>query len=200
MIDPAWLVAAMLFLEPSSPFVESFPRTASAIAVESERSPLPGMSPDRTASVLLSLAWFESRFQIDAAGDCERSTELGTCAKDAKHPRSFGLFQIGGDNLRAAHVTVESATSDPDIATRVALSMLRRSFQICRSRPLLERASWYAGGGTSCPTGDASTKSVHRLAKAAWIYDRFRGAPLPDVVVPLDAALDGAALARANAP
>lgn len=196
MVDPAWILAAMTALEPESPYRETFARTAHAIAAESSRSPLPGQTEDRTAAIVLGVAWFESRFQVDAMGDCEKSTAFGTCAPGAKRPRSLGLMQIGVDNLRAYQVASEDAVSDPAVNVRVGLSMARQSFKICAARPLPDRLAWYAKGGNGCPRDtDGVLKSQHRVNKAIWIYAHFGPAtPIASgatSTVPVDQTLAG---------
>ncbi len=175
-IEAALVLAWMVSLEPSSPLRSSFERTAEAIARESNRSPLPGLDELRTAAVVTSLAWFESRFRVDAEGDClgapDRSgagQATGTCPKGSR-PRSLGLLQIGVSNLAGLRISRDEAL-DVDGNVRAGLAMARRSFRVCASRPLHERLAWYAAGGPACSTDpDAVAKSQHRIDRAVRLY------------------------------
>lgn len=171
LVDPAWVLSLMTYLEPASPFRTTFEATANAVANAAERSPLPSLDARRTASVLVALAWFESRFQIDAKGDCSRVTKLGTCAEGGV-PTSFGLFQINVTNHDALAVTASGLLSSPETSADAALRMMCRSFHVCRARPLEERLAWYAGGGNGCPEGGPTRKSRHRMALAVRLAQR----------------------------
>jgi len=86
----------------------------------------------RCAAVLTAIAYHESRFKADAVGD---------------HGQSLGLFQVSkhwnpGDT--------------PEEQARVAAQLVRRSFAVCRGKPLEERLGWYASGGLSCGRPESS--------------------------------------------
>jgi len=100
---------------------------------------------DRTAALLVSLAWFESTFKPGAVGD-----------KGASH----GLFQVQG----------HGDLTDIREATRAALEMLRASFRICSAagRPPSELLGWYGAGGNGCDRG--LRESRHRFHKAQWLF------------------------------
>lgn len=145
----AWVLALMALMQPRAPWRDSYAATAAAIAtiVEAERPMFEGpRGRERTAALLVSLAWFESTFQPDALGD---------------KGKAHGLYQVHGHGELA----------DPVEATRVALSLVRMSFVLCRARPIEERLAWYAQGGADCsaPSADALTKSRHRVLKAMWL-------------------------------
>jgi hypothetical protein len=180
----ALVLSAMRTLEPSSPYDATFETTAYAVADESTRSPLFAGEEGaaRTAALVTSVAWFESRFQPDAAGDCDRTTREGTCAKGAR-PSSFCLLQINASNHRALGVTADELRTDAATCVRAGLRMMRQSFAACRALPLEERLDWYAGGGPTCaaPSEDARRKSRHRVAKAIWIYRRMSSSARPQV-------------------
>ncbi len=137
----------MLALQPASPWRATYETTANAIAetVAREEPLFAGdLGRERTAALLVALAWHESTFRPDAVGD---------------HGRSRGLFQVQG----------RGALSDPQDAVKAALGMLRASFDACRARPLKERAAWYASG--SCDRG--LRESRHRMQLAEWIFRKF---------------------------
>ena len=80
----AWVLSLMLALEPHSPYAATFSATATAIAhvVASEQPLFDGADGRvRTAALLVSLGWFESRFDQHAVGD---------------HGGAHGLFQVHG--------------------------------------------------------------------------------------------------------
>jgi hypothetical protein len=168
MVTAKFVLAMMLLAEPHSPFVSTFEKTAEAIADAANASPVfdGEDGTDRTAALLVSVAWYESRFQVDAAGDCAKKTAVGTCA--GGKPRSFGLFQIHESNHAWLGVTREQITADPEVAAAAALKMIHASFVICRARPLEGRLGWYARGGSGCP--EESRESKHRVLKARWLF------------------------------
>ena len=153
----AWILIAMIALQPRAAWRESYAETAQAIADVAEESPLFDGATGRakTAALLVSLARFESNFQPGAVGD---------------HGKSRGLFQVQG------HGTLD----EPHDAARAAVAELRASLRVCRKRPLEERLAFYAGGGPAphdadgCPVNDdAVKKSRHRVALALWIFSKY---------------------------
>ena len=140
----AWIVLLMVALQPDAPWIDSYTATSKAIAEQAEQDPIftGAEGTERTAALLVSLAWFESRFDPDAMGD---------------HGKAFGLYQVqaGGDRgprlLGDARAATESATWE-----------IRRSFQACRRQPFEERLAFYASG--SCSKGIPHSK--HRIELA----------------------------------
>lgn len=143
------VLALMLALQPAAPWRASYYQTAIAIADASKAAPVFGgeLGDVRTAALLVSWFWFESRFQIDAVGD---------------NGRAVGLGQIHSENFSAG-VTRDRMLTDPAVAASEALRLLRLSMKACRALPLEERGAWYASG--SCERGRQA--SVHRFRKAA---------------------------------
>lgn len=198
MVDPAYVLAMMLALEPSSPWRESFEDTAAAIAREAHRSPLPGLGEQRTAALLVSLAWFESTFRPDAEGDCLGRDGVvveslsGRCPPGSR-PRSFGLYQVHESNFAALRITKADVVR-ADTATPIALRLVAASFRACAGRPIEERLSQYAGGGGTCPKGlDARRKSAHRVERAVSLHrlTRMPQESFPGGTPPLDPSLPG---------
>jgi hypothetical protein len=162
----AWVLSLMIAVQPNAPWRDTYESTAHAIAkVVAEEEPLFAgeLGRERTAAVLVSIAWFESTFNPAAVGD---------------HGRSRGLYQIQG----------EGELSDPVEATRVALRLVRASFRVCRARTMDERLGWYAAGGKDCERG--LRESRHRLLKAKWLVKNrpppaaTAGGPLTPTAVP----------------
>jgi hypothetical protein len=115
------IVLAMLrTLAPSSMYAHAFPEIAEAIATASNHDPLFPRRKDgcaRTASILVAIAWHESRFHPNAV-----------------YNGSFGLYQIRppSPELSAKILLL------PRDASYVAIDLIRTSF----TRPWGERSAW----------------------------------------------------------
>ena len=172
-----WILSTMTALEPGATYRETYPTTAQAIADAAEANPLPREGAAKTAAILVALAWFESRFQVNAQGDCPKRTSFGTCEKGST-PQSFGAWQVSRSNLAGLDLSPESVLEDAGVAARASLTLVRESFRVCAREPLSSRLGWYAGGTGRCISSeDAKRKSEHRMAKAVWIYDHFAQKP-----------------------
>jgi|SRR5208283_702645 hypothetical protein len=162
----AFILALMSFLQPTNaPGVKwDYEPTARAIAKYSFSNPLwprEERGIERTADLLVSLSWFESNYNPDAEGDGHAS---------------FGLYQMTPGTAGSS----PDALKDPDTATRIALSLIRTSFRICKDYPADERLGWYAHGGNSCANSDGRKKSKHRMWKAEWLGSKV---PMPESVL-----------------
>ena len=148
-----WILFLMLLLEPKSPHRATFDATAAAIAKVAADSPLFAgpLGADRTAALMVSVAWFESRFQPDAVGD-------------GKH--SYCAFQINDSNFKALGVTKDDLQRDVLACARAAREMMRRSIQACAQRGGDDILNHYAVGGDGCAD---SEKGRHRVRKARWL-------------------------------
>lgn len=175
MVDPTFVLAMMLKAQPAAPWRASYERTAVAIARASSARPLfaGADGAERTAALVVSVAWFESRFQPDAEGDrpCLERDARGECSRRGE-PQSFCALQVGRSNLAWLGVTRERLLEDVDACVDVGLRMMHLSFRVCRAEPLEHRLAHYAAGGYRCPLSneDASRKSGHRMAKAIWLF------------------------------
>lgn len=181
MIDPQWVLSLMLKAEPAaatSPWRSTYESTAVAIAEVADAWPLFAGADgvERTAAVLVSVAWFESRFQPDAVGDCTDAQGRGVPCVDAKGaptpgatPHSFCAFQIGSSNFAALGTTRAEVQGSIRACTLAAAKMMRISFGVCRAEPLERRLDHYAVGGNGCqkPRRD---EGAHRIRKAQWLY------------------------------
>ncbi|MFO0662430.1 MAG: transglycosylase SLT domain-containing protein [Polyangiaceae bacterium] len=143
----AWILSLMIALQPQAPWRDSYEETARAIATVVEEEPPFFRGVDakhRTAALLVSLAWAESRFDPKAVGD---------------HGRSVGLYQIFHANL-----PTKEGFGKADIlgnalaATRVAHRMIRESMNVCAQSKVEERLAWYASGDSTCHFGAAASK------------------------------------------
>jgi hypothetical protein len=159
-----WILSLMTALQPDAPWKDTYQATADAIdTAVAEQPSLFGDDHEgraKTAAVLVALAWAESTFKPNAVG--------------AGGVR--GLYQAGG----------KGNLTDPLKASRVALTMLRESFRLCRARPVEERLAIYAAGGTSCKEMSARTleKSRFRVGKALSLVKRLPPPPPPETPSP----------------
>lgn len=166
MVDAGWVLSLMIDAQPTAPWRDTYESTANAIARAASANPLPFASDreERTAALLVSVAWFESAFKQDAEGDFVRVGSI-------RRPTSFCLLQVSASNFRALKVTRDEVQSSVDRCVDAGLRMMHVSWAVCRGEPLERRLAHYAGGGYSCPTNeDARRKSGHRVAKALWLY------------------------------
>jgi hypothetical protein len=183
----SWILTMMLGLEPNTPWRSTYESTADAIATSSIEAPLFSGTAGaaKTASLLVSVAWFEGTFKPDAEGDCVDATghrvekvpgRLG--CPTGTTPKSLCVFQINTSNFAGLGVTTQELQTDVRVCTKSANRMLHRSFQICHARPLEDRLGWYAAGGPDCSRG--LTESRHRVRKATWLFAAYG----PTLVVP----------------
>lgn len=142
----ASLFAIMTSLQPEAPWLESYQETAYAIADACDERPIFG-SPERCASILVALAYHESRFDTQAEGD---------------GGRSFGAFQISRHWLKPGQ--------DIETQARKAIDLIVESQRVCRRHPLEEKLGWYASGGATCGRPKSSRIRMH-LAKQ--IFNRL---------------------------
>lgn len=173
-----WILNVLLAMEPNTPWKGTYESTAEAFAKYAVQMPLFQGDEDgrKTASIFVSVAWFEGHFKPDAQGDCDKTDpKTGMCA--AGRPHSFCTFQINESNLKSFDVTKDQLLSDIDTCTRVAASIMKRSFSVCKDRPLEDRLNWYAAGGGDCRAN--VPKGRHRMNKGKWVYDRFPLAAQP---------------------
>ena len=99
----------------------------------------------KTISLLLSVSFRESSFRNDAVGD---------------HGRARCAFQLWD--------TSDEVLSDPEMCTRIAMSRLRESLQVCGPRNML---GIYAAGPRGCESEHAKRISADRL----WLARRIAG-------------------------
>lgn len=159
-----FILAVMMMLakaEPPSRHLPTYDSTAEAIALEAEANPLPlgEDSAKKTAALVAVWAWKESRFDQKARGD---------------KGSSYCLMQISSSNFRDLGIKSGDELDDPRTCIRHALRMMATSFRICSSRPLPERAAWYAKGGAGCAGDFVLSLSRNRLARAKALYEQHR--------------------------
>lgn len=145
-VPVSWVVGLLMALEPTAPWSNTYEKTAEAIARAAESDPLFADEEGgeaRTASLLVSLAWHESRLRPDAK---------------SKDGRFLCLYQVARSYLPEP----KKALQDPETCTRAAMRILKRSFQTCTKRPLSERLAIYISG--YCERGHPQSRMRMRLA------------------------------------
>lgn len=146
-VSTAWIVGLLTALEPGAPWSDTYAATAEAIAHAAESDPLfaeEDHGSERTATILVSLAWYESHFKPDAR------------SKDGK---TLCLYQVERSSLPDP----KKALTDPDMCTKAAMKILHRSFEQCKKRPLEERMALYMSG--QCDRGGPESRYRMYLAK-----------------------------------
>ncbi|MDB4944374.1 MAG: hypothetical protein JWP97_3908 [Labilithrix sp.] len=144
-VPVAWVVGLLVALEPSAPWRPTFEKTAEAIARVAESDPLfDERGEERTAALLVSIAWYESRLKPNAR---------------SKNGQWLCLYQVDKRHLPEP----QKALEDPELCTRAALKIIRASLQACtRQRPDDRLAQFMSG---SCERG--GTESRYRMFLAS---------------------------------
>jgi hypothetical protein len=170
----AWILAAMLSMQPNVAWKNTYEKTAEAIATEAIAYPLyPGKEDGRrTASIFLAVGFYESNFKPDAQGDCDKTNDQGMCIAGST-PHSFCTFQVSESNYSYLGVTKTQMLEDINVCTHAAGRMMHRSYDVvCAGRPDVDRLNQYATGGPRCLP--SVPKGRHRVLKAQWIFGHFR--------------------------
>ncbi len=153
-VSASWIVGLMMALEPRAPWQSTFEKTAEAIARVAESEPLfEDRGEERTAALLVSLAWHESHLKPDAK---------------SRNGQWLCLYQIHRKHLADPKLTL----ADPEVCTREAVALLRASIQGCARRPPGERLAMFVSG--TCEKGLAQSRQRIALANRL-----LRDHPLP---------------------
>jgi hypothetical protein len=176
----AWILSLMIALQPKAPWRDTYEDTAKAIAsvVGEEAALFSGTDgKEKSAALLVALAWAESRFDQKAVGD---------------QGHSVGLYQIFHTNLPTQEgFARKDILGNPINATKVAHRMLKQSMQICGKRPVEERLGWYASGDGACSRGLSESRFRVGLA-----FKVFRANPPKDTKDAVAAAVQTAQAAQ----
>lgn len=171
-VDPAWVLAAMIEIQPVAPWRNTYKSSAVSIAKAAEKYPIfRGTDGEKqTAAWLVALGFYEGALKPDAKGDCKKKNDKGMCAPDGI-PHSFCMFQIHDSNHASLGVTAEQLLTDMNVCSETAAKMMQTSFHLCKEAPLNEKLRQYAGGGGTCTDNqDAINKSKGRANKGIWIF------------------------------
>lgn len=137
-VPVAWVVGLLVALEPDAPWRPTYEKTAEAIARVAESDPLfEDHGEERTAALLVSIAWYESRLKPDAR---------------SKNGQWYCLYQVDKRHLAEP----EKALTDPEMCTRAALKIIRMSLTNCAKHPVDERLAQFMSG--SCDKGNADSR------------------------------------------
>jgi Transglycosylase SLT domain len=154
----SWIIILMEALQADAPWKSSYEQTARAIAsvVEAKEPIFDGeQGREKTAALLVAVAWAESRFNPKAVGD---------------QGKSVGLYQIFHTNLPTPEgFRQDDILGHPNNATIVAYRMLRYSMNACEKVPFANRLGAYTGG--TCTGEKAVWQSKYRLNLAKKVFD-----------------------------
>ena len=128
-----WVVGLMVALEPSSPWRGTYEKSAEAIARVAESEPVfDDHGEERTAALLVAIAWYESRLKPNAR---------------SKDGQFLCLYQVDKRHL----ADPQKARDDPEVCTRAAIKIIRSSLQQCSKRALDDRLAQFMSG--TCDKG-----------------------------------------------
>lgn len=137
-VPVAWVVGLMVALEPSAPWRGTYEKTAEAIARVAESEPLfEDKGEERTAALLVAVAWYESRLKPNAVSG---------------NGQWLCLYQVDKRHL----ADPQKALTDPEVCTRAAVKILRASLKRCARSPSNERLAFFMSG--ACNKGVADSR------------------------------------------
>ena len=150
-----WVVGLMVALEPSAPWRGTYEKSAEAIARVAESEPLfDDHGEERTASLLVAIAWYESRLKPSAR---------------SKDGQFYCLYQVDKRHL----ADPQKALDDPEVCTRAAIKIVRQSLDRCAKLPFDDRLAQFMSG--TCDKG--ITDSRYRMFLGGKL---LREHPLPN--------------------
>jgi hypothetical protein len=128
-----WVVGLMVALEPSTPWRGTYEKSAEAIARVAESEPLfDEHGEERTAALLVAIAWYESRLKPTAK---------------SKDGQFLCLYQVDKRHLSEP----QKALDDPEVCTRAAIKIIRASLRTCAKNRLDDRLAQFMSG--ACDKG-----------------------------------------------
>lgn len=175
-VSLAWVVSLLTALEPEAPWRDTYEKTAEAIVKVADSEPVYAEEhgAERTAALLVAMAWHESRLKPDAK---------------SKDGRSLCLFQLDRSYLKPEP---QKALEDPELCTRTAVRIIKKSFEVCKGRAPNDRLAFYNSG--HCDRG--GVESRHRMFLAAKLLKNHPPPPPPPPAPPPPAPPANVALAR----
>jgi hypothetical protein len=140
-----WVVGLLVALEPQAPWRPTYGKTAEAIARVAETEPVfEDRGEERTAALLVAIAWYESRFKPNAVS----ANKQYVC-----------LFQIDKRHL----ADPDKALTDQETCARAAIKIIKGSLAKCAAKPEAERLAIFMSG--SCDKGIPDSKYRMFLAQ-----------------------------------
>lgn len=109
----------------------------------------------KTAALVLAVAWREGSLGLRVLGDCTESKAGAPCRGAA---RSFCTLQV-----HASSGGSPALNDDPSLCIRTGLAMLRTSMRVCAAAPV----AFYAAGPGSCENARALRISADRMRLAS---------------------------------
>ena len=167
MLNPQlvqFILSCMLWLQPSTPWIDTYAHTAQVLADNAEANPFTGkQGPDVvfTAAILTEWAAEESRYNPDARGDSGHS---------------LGILQVNPWTADPVHGGKEELLT-VETSVPIALSLMHVSFKVCHRKPIEQRLAQYAYG-RDCDT--RAHTSQWRIEKAQYLVRRFWSEPMKD--------------------
>jgi len=144
-VPVAWVVGLLASQEPQAPWRGTYGKTAEAIARVAETEPVfDQRGEERTAALLVAIAWYESRFKPNAVS----ANKQYVC-----------LFQIDKRHLSDP----DKALVDQEVCARAAIKIIRASFQKCASKPENDRLAIFMSG--ACDRGVPESRYRMLLAQ-----------------------------------
>jgi len=132
-VPAVWVTSLLVALQPQAPWRDTYDKTAEAIAKVAESEPLfDEHGEERTAALLVAIAWHESRFKPNAK---------------SANGQYLCLFQIDKRHLSDP----DKALTDPETCARAATKILRASLQKCAKNKPDERLAVFMSG--TCDKG-----------------------------------------------
>jgi hypothetical protein len=157
-----FVLAGAAYLDPQRDHAVMADVIARAVAREEQPLFRDDANREKTAALVLAVAWREGSLGLRVVGDCSKSKPGEPCKGT---PRAFCTMQVHASAGGSA-----ALNDDPELCIRTGIAMLRQSMHICPSYPV----AFYASGPGACSDARAQRISRDRLALAV----RVRAAAL----------------------
>jgi hypothetical protein len=159
-VPATWVVSLLVALEPNAPWRATYEKTAEAIAKVAESDPLfTEKGEQRTAALLVAIAWYESRLKPNAK---------------SSNGQWYCLYQVDKRHLGGEP---DKALNDAEVCTRAAVKIIKSSLAKCGKRPLEEQLAVFMSG--SCEKGVAESRYRMFLANKLLKEHPFPEPPPP---------------------
>ncbi len=150
-VPVAWVAGLLVALEPDAPWRPTYGKTAEAIARVAETQPVfdatsgtRARSEERTAALLVAVAWYESRFKPNAV---------------SANKQYYCLFQIDKRHLAEP----QKALDDQETCVRAGIKIIRESMEKCAKSPEGDRLAIFMSG--TCDHGVVESRYRMFLAQ-----------------------------------
>lgn len=172
-VPATWVMSLLVALEPSAPWRTTYEKTAEAIAKVAESEPVfEEKGEQRTAALLVAIAWYESRLKPNAK---------------SANGQWLCLYQVDRRHLPEP----QKALEDPEVCSRAAVKIIKGSIAKCGKKPLEEQLAVFMSG--SCDKGLAESRYRMFLANKL-----LKEHPFPEPPPPPPGPIASAQRARAE--